>query len=79
MATPTKADWDALIARLNTVTSAWAAKLQAASDALAAALANAGIPADQEQASFTAIDDIVKAAEAMGSDPANPIPSGGGL
>lgn len=71
---PTKGDFDTLVTRLDTATDAIAAKLATARDALAAALANAGIPSDQEAASFAALDTSIKALEAMGSDPAAPIP-----
>jgi hypothetical protein len=70
-----KSDFDDLVTRLNVATNAIAVKLQSARDALADALANAGIPAAQEQASFDALDGSIKTLEAMGASPANPVPN----
>ena len=70
----TKADFDALVARLNTATNLIAAKLAAARTALADALTNAGLLAGQEAAALADIDTAVKALEAMGADSADPVP-----
>jgi hypothetical protein len=70
----TKGDFDALVTRLNAATNVIAAKLAAARTALADALATAGVPADQEAAALADIDNAVKALEAMGADPAAPVP-----
>lgn len=70
----TKGDFDGLVTRLNTATSAIAAKLQKARDDLARALADKGIPESEEADAFANLDTSIKALEQMGSDPATPIP-----
>lgn len=72
----TKEQWASLTPRLNDVTNKLAAKLQAAKDALTAALANAGVDAATEQEAFDNIDTAIKGLELLGADEANPVPNG---
>lgn len=64
-----------LVTRLNTATSAIAARLQAERDKLAQALLNAGISKQDEEAAMAGLDAEIARLEVMGTDPGDPVPT----
>ena len=66
----TKADFDALIDRLNTATSKAAAILKDLRDKLAAG----GLTADEEKAVQDKLSAVADALDAMAADPTDPVP-----
>lgn len=60
--------------RLNTATTAVAARLQASREELEQAMLNAGIPKDQEEAHLAGLDAEIKRLEEMGTSPTTPVP-----
>lgn len=71
----TKEQFDAVVARLNTATSAAGAKIQELKGQLTTALADAGVLGADEQAILDQLGATADALEAMAQDPDNPVPT----
>jgi len=67
----TKQQFDDILARLNTATSAAAAKITELRDKLA----SGGLSAAEEQAALDQLGGVASALEAMAQDPDNPVPT----
>lgn len=67
----TKSDYDALVAALFTATNKIAARIAA----IEAKLAAGGMTAEEEQGSLQELSSVRAQLEALGADPANPIPT----
>lgn len=66
----TEQDFVALAERLNVATN----KIKAKLDAAAVLVANAGLPSDKEAEIGALLNAAIEPLEAMGADPANPVP-----
>ena len=67
---PTEQEWRDLSTRLNTVTNKLAEKLAKADELVK----NAGISADKEAEIHALLSEGIATAEALGADPADPVP-----
>lgn len=65
-----KDQFDALVSRLDAASNKLAATLQELRDKLAAG----GMTAEEEAAAVATLDNSIKALEALGADPENPVP-----
>jgi ABC-type transporter Mla subunit MlaD len=66
----TKADFDALVASVNTATNNIATRIAA----LEAKIATGGMTADEEAGVLSELSNVRQSLEALGADPNNPVP-----
>jgi hypothetical protein len=69
-----KADFDAVVARLNDATNVLAAKIAADAAKLRDALTNAGALGPEEDAALTSLGETAARLEGLGADSTNPVP-----